>query len=217
MSIARPLVGRLQGALGRERRRYGADSPRWRERCRRGSIARLHRAPRHASISASVDAPADERSAGVRWHRPAFRPPRKSQPRARCISPSSPSVHHAATPTMAKSPRRRAISMKHEPVRGLAAGNSTSTSISSGWRSVVSAPTKKSDASIHRSPAVPTERASRAASASAMAGSSEAGSACERFPPMVPRLRICGCAICGSASAISGKACAIAASRCSAR
>ena len=42
-------------------------------------------------------------------------------------------------------------------------------------------------------------------SASTMAGISDAGSACARLPPMVPRLRICGCAICGSASAISGR------------
>ena len=37
-----------------------------------------------------------------------------------------------------------------------------------------------------------------------MAGISDAGSAWARLPPMVPRLRICGCAICGSASWING-------------
>ena len=45
---------------------------------------------------------------------------------------------------MAKSPRRRAISIKQEPERGGAIGSSTSTSISSGASAVVSAPTKKS-------------------------------------------------------------------------
>ena len=41
-------------------------------------------------------------------------------------------------------------------------------------------------------------------SASRQAGSSAAGSAKAIEPPMVPRLRIAGCAICGIASAISG-------------
>ena len=53
---------------------------------------------------------------------------------------------------MAKSPRRRATSMKQAPERGGATGSSTSISISSGASAVVSAPTKKSAASIQRSP-----------------------------------------------------------------
>ena len=83
--------------------------------------------------------------------------------------------------------------------RGGAIGSSTSTSISSGASAVVSAPTKKSAASIQRSPRTDWAR-SRPPSASTIAGISDAGSACARLPPMVPRLRICGCAMCGNAS-----------------
>ncbi len=43
-----------------------------------------------------------------------------------------------------------------------------------------------------------------APSATMQAGSSEAGSACARLPPIVPRLRIAGCATCAIASVSSG-------------
>src|ERR1700687_5184566 len=42
-----------------------------------------------------------------------------------------PNVTIAATPTIAKSPRRRAISIKQAPVRGFCRGSSISVSISS--------------------------------------------------------------------------------------
>ena len=72
--------------------------------------------------------------------------------------------------------------------------------------SVVSSPWKNADAATSRSPVDDLSRI-RASIATASAGSSEAGSACDRLPPIVPRLRICGWAMCGSASANSGQAC----------
>ena len=60
---------------------------------------------------------------------------------------------------MAKSPRRRATSMKQAPERGGAAGNSTSISISSGSSAVVSAPTKKSARGDPSLALAPTARA----------------------------------------------------------
>ena len=90
------------------------------------------------------------------------------------------------------------------PLRGGSTGSSIAVSISSAASAVVSAPTKKSAALMVRS--LVAERArSRPPSARTMAGSSEAGSALARLPPMVPRLRICGCAISGSASVMSGR------------
>ncbi len=49
-------------------------------------------------------------------------------------------------------------------------------------------------------------------SASAQAGISDAGSASEMLPPIVPRLRIAGWATCATASVNSGKCAAISGS-----
>ena len=106
---------------------------------------------------------------------------------------------------MAKSPWRLATSWKATPVPGPAAGKRTSTRISSGRRDVARYPSNHSAAGMTRSPdwLRTTNSASRAR---ATAGSSAAGSACARLPPIVPRLRIASCPISGNAAASSGTA-----------
>src|SRR5205823_11525778 len=78
-------------------------------------------------------------------------------------------------------------------------------SSSPGASAVSSMPLKNSAAGIERSPVEPCAR-NRASRASITAGSSADGSACAMLPPTVPRFRICGCAMDGSASARSGAA-----------
>ena len=76
--------------------------------------------------------------------------------------------------------------------RGRARGGSgkrTSTSSSPGASAVRNGPTKNSSAATVRSPLRRAKRRARAPSASTTAGMSDAGSACTRLPPSVPRLR----------------------------
>ena len=190
--MARPLVRRSRRARS-ARRRCGAGSPCWHGCCRRddravtrsaaASIAAVHRCP-------TSEAPASShhrRVAGL--HRPI---------RAAAHRPSSSSVTVHATPMSAKSPRRRATSMKQLPERGWRSGSSTRQHFIRFERS-----RQRVDEKIGRGhPAFAADAIARALppSASTIAGISEAGSACERLPPMVPRLRICGCAIWGNAS-----------------
>src|ERR1700744_3548091 len=69
-------------------------------------------------------------------------------------------------------------------------------------------PVKNSSAAIRRSPASPRTMMV-ASSASMQAGNSEAGSACARLPPSVPRLRIAGCATWALASGSNGASAAL--------
>ena len=106
---------------------------------------------------------------------------------------------------MAKSPRRRDISMKQAPERGGAAGKfhfhqHLIRLERGGQRADEKVRRVDPSLALRRLRAQPCRRAS-----TTIAGISDAGSACARLPPMVPRLRICGCAICGSASAMSGR------------
>ena len=90
--------------------------------------------------------------------------------------------------------------------RRVAAGTRIAVSTSRGPSAVSNRPLKKSSALTVRLPCGPAISTSPP-SASRQAGSSAAGSAKAIEPPMVPRLRIAGWPIWGSASAISG-ACA---------
>ena len=122
----------------------------------------------------------------------------------------------AATPATAKSPRRCANSAKPQPLPPGRPGNSTATTISSGSSTVVSGATKKSRAAISRPPA-PLAVKMRASSRTAIDGSSAAGSAWDRLPPIVPRLRIARWATCFIASCRTGNRCLTAAEVSSAK
>ena len=87
--------------------------------------------------------------------------------------------------------------------RRRAAGTRIAVSTSRGVSAVSNRPLKKSSALTVRAPCGPAISTSPP-SASRQAGSSAAGSANAIEPPMVPRLRIAGWPICGSAVAISG-------------
>ena len=100
-----------------------------------------------------ADRPADQRDAGVFGQDRFVAGAAKADPRFGA-SPIVVDATVQATPMRAKSPRRRATSMKQAPERGFATGSSTSTSISSAASAVASAPAKKSDAAIQRSPRV---------------------------------------------------------------
>ena len=114
---------------------------------------------------------------------------------------------------MAKSPRRRDISIKHAPERGGAAGSWISVQhlvrLERRW---VSAPTKNPGLdpalALRRPGAQSAPQRQHDQPAFPRRGRRE-----ERLPPMVPRLRICGCAMCGSASWTSGRSRATAGSR----
>src|SRR5262249_60326465 len=106
------------------------------------------------------------------------------------------------TPTAAsaKSPARRATSSNAQPVLGKSRGNSTSVTISSSLRSVVSDPVKKQRASATRLPC--SDRILIFASSStAIIGSSAAGYASDRLPPLVRRL--------GAAESVTGSMAAV--------
>ena len=149
VSMPRPLVGRRQGPLGQHAGDMALIIGRGMNAAARID-GQLHEVAASAIRSGSICRPARTR----------LLPRRRPARRRRCRDRSALRVHHPSSRgapcrprrSMAKSPRRRETSMKQEPERGCAIGNSTSTSISSASNAVVSAPTKKSDASIQRSP-----------------------------------------------------------------
>src|SRR5262245_35831932 len=141
-----------------------------------------------SSIAAPDGAPPSSASSAARA-RIGVGPTPQSAMRARSQRPDAPSVTRTATPTRAKSPARRAISVKAPPVPRGASGTRTSTSISPAPSAVLRGPTKKRSAgTVRRLPA--RASASSASRATITAGSSEAGSAWARLPPMVPRWRM---------------------------
>ena len=141
--------------------------------------------------------------------RPARRRRRTAPSRASPQRPRASSRHRAGNADdgeVAAAPRHLHESRRRH--RAARLGSSTSISISSRRkRGGERADEEIAAASIQRSPRTDCAR-SRPPSASTIAGISEAGSACARLPPIVPRLRICGCAMCGSASAMSGRSAA---------
>ena len=130
---------------------------------------------------------------------------------ARRIRPPS-SATSAATATMAKLAWIRAYSVNACPPSQ--AGSRTSVRISSGSSAVVNGPCRNSAAGMRRVPPGPVATSS-APSASATAGSSAAGSAWARLPPIVPLLRMGVCATYPTASATSGAAIATSGERSS--
>jgi len=100
-------------------------------------------------------------------------------------------------------------SSKPQPVFWGSFGSVISVTISSSARSTDSASWKKSRAATVLVPDAEATRSS-ASNSIAIIGSSAAGSACDRLPPIVPRLRIARCATCRMASLSTGKCRAIA-------
>ena len=108
--------------------------------------------------------------------RPGIEPTPKRPTVARVMRSSASSSTAAATPASAKSPLRRATSPNPNPTRPSHTGKRVATSTSSSANAVDQVPVKNSLAAISRDPLGP-EASNVASSASATAGSSDAGSA----------------------------------------
>src|SRR5215211_1953706 len=166
------------------RRRYGPEawtsSSGW-------SMAAARSATRWSSASSgAAPSRSASTSAGTGQGRSAT-PPNATEPAA--TVPSSSSSTTAATPTTIQSELRRLISRNDQPPRGPRVGTRTSATTSSGSSVVVRYDTSRSPAATSRAPAGPRAVTS-APSATATQGSSAAGSAWARLPPMVPRVRV---------------------------
>ena len=168
------------------------------DRCRRCAARR----PRRGSASA-VGALALQRRATRCAASTGRSPTLNSATRARVHAPAVVERRpRAATPASAKSPCRasnlveRACRCAAGARRNLDLGES-----SPGSSAVENRPVKNSAAGISASPLRASRRVIVASSASITAGSSAAGSACARLPPIVPRVRIAACAtngiVCG--------------------
>ena len=129
-------------------------------------------------------------------------PPTPNSPIAARVTRSPSTVTPTTAPQIAKSPWRRATSSTANPLAPSQTGKRTPVRISPSSSEVCQVPWKKSAAAMSRLPPGPAA-SMVASSASATAGSSEAGSAWAIEPPTVPRLRIWKCPMWGSARATS--------------
>src|SRR3989449_6999991 len=162
---------------------------------------------RHISAStpsSNLRPPANDSASGIRTGVGPTPVKTSRTSRQRC---SASRRRTAATPTRAKSPCRRLTSANAHPPSRHSGGKRTSVNISVGSSAVARYETKNCCGESTRGVVVPRPwRATMklASSAAATAGSSAAGSAWARLPPMVPRFRICGCPTHCRASASSG-------------
>ena len=108
-----------------------------------------------------------------------------------------------AAATVAKSPTLRSSFRYVPPERAAGVGTRTSVRSSFGAIVVVKVSTRNSPIGTVRSP-LELRSTTLAPIASITAPRSPAGSAWAREPPIVPRLRTRGSAICGAAAAIAG-------------
>ena len=131
--------------------------------------------------------------------------------------PSASFLSIATAPTRAKSPSRRLTSLKPQRQPSpFSVGRRISVSKCSGSSEVINGPMANSLAAMVCVPPLPATTNS-AFSAVQIAGSSAAGSAWARLPPMVPRLRIWKCPMWEMAAVIIGKAPRMMSERCRSR
>ena len=183
----------LERAARQHRRPAGAGRPPTRECrsadrcpcCRRASAAARDR------LRGSAPGPSSASAGLCGEHRPVADAEQRD-PRVGAARRRSSSVTATATPASAKSPCRREISWKAQPrASGVGAGIAISVEQLAGLERRREQPGEEiRRAHRARAPALLRSVEASRSSASITAGSSAAGSACARLPPIVPRLRI---------------------------